>query len=61
MLADEQRLHMPGGPGWHCIAMAPPLLLREICDALYERSQQAPLTRVELMFPSWVPGTGLVP
>ena len=61
MLADEQRLHIPWRTGMALHSDGAAAVAARVCDALYERSQQAPLTRVELMFPSWIPGTGLVP
>ena len=32
-----------------------------ICEALYERLPGAQITRVDLVFPTWVPGVGLLP
>ena len=61
ILADEQRLHIPWRTEMALHSDGAAAVAARVCDALYERSQQAPLTRVELMFPSWIPGTGLVP
>jgi hypothetical protein len=32
-----------------------------VCEALHEHLLEARLTRVDLVYPTWVPGRGLIP
>jgi F-type H+-transporting ATPase subunit gamma len=61
MLADERHVQV----AWRTrMAMHPDgaaAVAERICEALYFRLPDRHLTRVELVFPTWVPGSGLVP
>jgi F-type H+-transporting ATPase subunit gamma len=61
MLADEQHVPIVWRTGMALHADGTAAVASRICDALYQHLPSARLTRVDLVFPSWVPGRGLVP
>jgi F-type H+-transporting ATPase subunit gamma len=61
MLADEQRVRIAWRTGMALHSDGAAAVAARICEALYERLPGAHLTRVDLVFPTWVLGSGLVP
>jgi F-type H+-transporting ATPase subunit gamma len=61
MLADEQGVRTAWRTGMALHSDGAALVAARICEVLYERVPQAGFDRVDLIFPAWVPGTGLAP
>ena len=61
MLADEQRLRTAWRTGMALHSDGTAGVAARICEALYERLPGAQISRVDLVFPTWVPGVGLLP
>ena len=61
MLADEQRVRIAWRTGMALHGDGTAAVAARLCDALYARLPSAHLSRVELVFPSWIPGAGLTP
>jgi F-type H+-transporting ATPase subunit gamma len=61
MLADEQRMRIAWRTGMALHSDGASAVATRICETLYERLPGARLARVDLVFPTWIPGTGLVP
>ena len=61
MLADEQRLSIAWRTGMALHSDGAAAVAARVCEALYQRVPQARLNRVDLIFPTWIHGTGVVP
>lgn len=61
MLADERRLHVAWRTEMALHSDGAAAVAARLCEALYQRVPQAQFTRVDLVYPTWVGGTGLVP
>jgi F-type H+-transporting ATPase subunit gamma len=60
VVADEQHMRIAWRTAMALHSDGAAAVAARICEALYARLSGAQLARVELVFPSWVPGTGLV-
>jgi F-type H+-transporting ATPase subunit gamma len=61
MLADEQRVPVVWRTAMALHGDGATAVAERICEALYEHLAKARLTRVDLVYPTWVPGRGLIP
>ena len=59
MLAEEREVRITWKTSAALRVDGAAAVASRICDALYERLPGANLTGVQLIFPTWVPGTGL--
>jgi F-type H+-transporting ATPase subunit gamma len=61
MLADEQRLRTVWRTGMALHSDGTAAVAARICEALYELLPAAQFTQVDMVYPTWLPGVGLVP